>query len=118
MREPESLAGALNVAATKSDLTPPHDAQDATDIRCILQCPECGTPATIAWSRLSKLLRCKNCHTSFWIGKTGRFESEHDYGKVQYICPRCGKTQNLIAELRVSRVRCTDCDLDVTLPES
>jgi hypothetical protein len=97
---------------------PPRNTTDAAEVRVLLNCPECQAPASVAWCQLSSVLRCKSCNTAFWIGRTGSFVSERKFDKVQYECPRCGHVQQLISELRLHRICCKQCDLELTLSES
>ena len=97
--------------------TPTIYPPEAGELRCLLRCPECETPAWVFWEQLSNVLRCNACNSSFWIAKDCKLRSEHDCGKVHFKCPRCGEVQRLIADLRPQHLRCTSFALEIALPE-
>ena len=79
-----------------------------------LACPKCSSKFRVAWRMLPHLLRCNGCQNSFWIGKTGKIESQHKSGSRHVVCPRCNTSHEWPATAMPRHFSCRSCSFEVS----
>lgn len=82
----------------------------------LLTCPECKISGRVSLEKLSRMLRCPACHTSFWLGRDGQFHSDRSTPTIRVPCPRCQAVKECPEILSLRNFRCDVCKLEVSLP--